>query len=219
MKTNSGGPDQTRGTQSLHRALELLHIITTLHPEGALISDIADAAGLARSTTSRILAALTSKGYIRRDRDHCYRLGIEAMRLGIAAMKDAPLIEKCRLIMRSLARQTEDTVFLVVPNADYGQCLHIEHGSFPIKAITSLVGDVRLLGLGTAGQAILALRDTGEIKQLYERHSGAFGSRGLSLDSLLSALQRTRRNGYSSTHNLNTPGVSGVGIAFSVFLD
>ncbi len=205
------------GTQSLSRALALLKCIGAAHERGIELAELLAATGLDRSTAFRLVSGLVHAGFVEREEDtKKYRLGIESMQLGLTAMSRAPVLVSCRPMLQSLARQTEDTVFLVIRNGDYGHCLHMEEGSYPIKAHTLMVGSLRLLGIGTAGLALLARLPDAEIDALYRRHRDEYDAAGLTRLRLLELVGRTRRQGYSESENLVTAGAGGVGAAFEI---
>jgi len=62
--------------------------------------------------------------------------------------------------MKTLARQSDDNVFLICRMGDMSYTLHLEQGSLAIPAYASLVGTTRLLGLGTGSMALLAAYQT-----------------------------------------------------------
>ncbi|SOY58569.1 putative transcriptional regulator [Cupriavidus taiwanensis] len=205
------------GTQSLSRALTLLKCIGAAHERGIELAELLAATGLDRSTAFRLVSGLVQAGFVEREADtRKYRLGIESMQLGLTAMSRAPVLISCRPMLQSLARQTEDTVFLVIRNGDYGHCLHMEEGSYPIKAHTLMVGSLRLLGIGTAGLALLARLPDTEIDALYRRHREEYDAAGLTRLRLLELVARSRKQGYSESENLVTAGAGGVGAAFEI---
>lgn len=209
--------NQTRkGTQAVARALGLLKLISQAHPQGIGIAELADAAQLGRATAYRLASSLVEFGLAQRDDSRQYRLGVEAMQLGLASMRSAPIVERLRPVMRRLARRTEDTVFLVVRNGDYGHCLHYEEGPYPVKTLVLQVGGMRVLGVGSAGMTLLATLADDEIEGLYQRHYDEFQSRGLSLSTLKRHVNETRRQGYSNTAGLVANEVSGVGMRFEL---
>lgn len=204
---------EIKGAQTVFRAVALLKLVAQHHQSGASLAQLGDGAELERTTTYRLLSSLVQTGLIERDEHKTYRLGLEAMQLGLAAMSRAPILERCRPAMLRIARRTEDTVFLVVRNGDYAHCLHCEEGAFPVKALVLQVGGLRLLGEGSAGLALLATLTDAEIDALHQRNRGDGGP---TLARLRKWVAQTRRSGYSATENLVTEGVSGVGMSFEV---
>lgn len=207
---------KVRGTQTAVRALSLLRIVSRSHPEGIGIAELAAEAELDRATAYRLVSSLLEFDLVERDGSRVYRLGVEAMQLGLAAMRSAPIVDRLRPVMQRLARRTEDTVFLVVRNGDYGHCLHCEEGSYPVKTLVLQVGGMRVLGIGSAGVTLLSTLTDSQIAALYQRHADEFLLRGSSHPQIKRLVQETRRRGFADTESLVTEGVSGVGMRFEL---
>ena len=214
MNTQSGS---TGGTQSMRRALGLLRILARHQEDGIDLQGVMRESGLERSTAHRLLSSLLEEQFAERDHDaKRYRLGVDAMQLGFAALRRAPLIDTLRPFAQKLARLSGDTVFLVVRQGDYALCLLREAGSFPVKVFTIDEGERRLLGIGAGGLALMAVLSDSEIETVYARHEGLYTQAGVSLPALMKAVRNTRKTGYSEIVDSITTGVSGVGVAFAV---
>lgn len=207
----------TGGTQSLRRGLELIRALATHHVDGIALRDLVAASSLERSTAYRLVACLVQEGYAERDlRTRQYRLGMAAMQVGLVAMSRPPLVEMSQLAMRRLARVTGDTVFLIVRQGDYALCLHREEGPYPIRTLTTDVGERRLLGVGAGGQAIMAELSNEEVAAIYGRNARKYQAAHIELADLRSSIAFARQHGYAELEDLITVGVSGVGCAFRV---
>ncbi|MCL1962165.1 MAG: IclR family transcriptional regulator [Desulfovibrionaceae bacterium] len=205
----------TTGTQSLRRGLHLLRWLGATREEDVRLPDLIEASGLERSTAYRLVAALVEEGFAERDPvTKRYRLGLEAMHIGLVAIDRTPLVERCRMPMRRLARVSGDTVFLTVRHGDYALCLHREEGSFPIKALTTNVGQRRLLGIGAAGRAILAQVSEAELDGVWRRHCAEFEALGMNCAGLRADMREIRTLGYAAMQDTITTGVSGIGCVF-----
>lgn len=119
-------------------------------------------------------------------------------------------------MMIRLARRTEDTVYLVVRNGDFAHCIHYEEGAFPIKSLVLKVGGLRLLGVGSAGTALLATLTDEEVEGFHARQHSDLPVERRSLPHLRRQIAETRRRGYAMTDNLVADGVSGIGVSFEV---
>ena len=87
---NSGFP----GAQSPARLVKVLRLLTRHHVQGLSIADLTALSGLDRSTARRLLMVLVQSGYAAKDADTGrYRLGVEAMLTGLAAMAKPPIFE------------------------------------------------------------------------------------------------------------------------------
>jgi len=148
---NSGFP----GAQSPARLVKVLRLLTRHHVQGLSIADLTALSGLDRSTARRLLMVLVQSGYAAKDADTGrYRLGVEAMLTGLAAMAKPPIFGVCHPVMVSVARRTGDTVFLIIRVGDFAHCLHVQPGSTVLPAHSLMTGQIRLLGQGTASLAL-----------------------------------------------------------------
>lgn len=204
------------GSQAVFRALNLLKLVAMHHEGGIVLRSLVDTAGLDRTTTYRLLNCLIETGMLERDDKKRYRLGLEAMQLGLKSMSRVPILERCRPLMIRLARRTEDTVYIVVRNGDYAHCIHYEEGSFPIKALVLQIDGLRLLGVGSAGTALLSTLGDAEIREFHRRQHKELPAQRAKLSALLTEVRTIRKLGYAPTNNLVADGVSGVGIPFEI---
>ena len=202
------------GSQSVYRALHLLKLVGMYHQDGISLGSIVECSGLDRTTAYRLLSALVDTGMLERGEKKRYRLGLEAMQLGLKSMSRVPILERCKPLMIRLARRTEDTVYIVVRNGDYAHCIHYEEGSFPIKALVLQIDGLRLLGIGSAGTALLATLDDAAIAEFHCRQHKSLPAARARLPLLMREIREIRRLGYAQTNNLVAEGVSGVGVAF-----
>lgn len=204
------------GAQAVFRAIHLLKLVGLNHERGISLASLIAATGLDRATAYRLLGSLVQSGMLARGEDKLYRLGLESMQLGLATMSRAPIVERCRPMMIRLARRSEDTVYLVVRNGDYAHCVHYEQGAFPIKALVLQVGGLRLLGVGSAGTALMATLSNQELDGFHTRHASELPPERRSPAQLRHLAAQVRQQGYASTDNLVAEGVSGVGLSFQV---
>ena len=205
-----------QGAQSVLRAIDLFKRIGLNHEQGLTLTGLVEMTALDRTTVYRLLSSLVQTGLVERDNRKLYRLGLEAMQLGLATMNRVPILERCRPMMIRLARRSEDTVYLVVRNGDHAHCLHHEEGTFPIKALVLQVGGLRLLGVGSAGSALLSTLTDDEIIAFHSRQRESLPQERASLAELRRFVAQTRRAGYATTDNLVADGVSGIGVGFEV---
>lgn len=213
---NSGFP----GAQSPARLIAVLRLIASHHEQGLAINELAHSSGLNRTTARRLLMVLTQSGFAARD-EHSgrYRLGVEAMFTGMAAMTKPPIFEVCRPAMESIARRTGDSVFLIVRIGDFAHCLHVEAGNHPLYAHSLMTGQVRLLGQGTASLALAATLRDRDLEQIYQRRSLDYEAAGITQDRLRQMVAHTRKLQHSESVNLLTTGAVGVGVAICVQSD
>lgn len=203
---------ETPGAQNTRRSLQVLRVLGQHHDAGLGVNEVVGLTGLERSTAHRLLSCLVEERFAERDPGtRRYRLGLEAMRLGFASLTRAPLLASTLPVLRKLARLSEDTVFLLVRQGDYTVCIAREDGAFPVKIFSTRVGDIRPLGIGVAGLAMLAHQPDEEIERIRAQHGAAFDAAGLGAANLRKVIARTRRTGYAELVDTVTEGVAGVG--------
>ena len=209
--------EKVGGTQVLRRGLDLVQLIGAHHSSGMALRDLVALSGLSRPTAYRLVACLVQEGFAEKDAlTGRYRLGLQAMQLGLRVMERPPVVERYRRAMKSLARMTGDTVFLVMRQGDHGLCLHRELGDFPIKALVIDVGERRLLGIGTGGLAILAHQTGAEVAAAYARNDKRYRDAGLECAQLLADVQEVRQRGYAVLKDRISVGVAGVGCSLEI---
>jgi DNA-binding IclR family transcriptional regulator len=101
------------GTQAVDRAAALL--VRVLEADGPIsFGALTEAAGLPKSTTSRLLGALERHSLVERDRDGALRPGVVPSRFARRASSTDRLVQTARPYLEALARQTGETVNLAV---------------------------------------------------------------------------------------------------------
>lgn len=201
------------GTQAVDRALQILGLLASAHERGLHLTDVADATGLPRPTAYRLLCALADAGYAMRGDSKRYHLGLQAMHIGLVAMRRAPAITLWSPVMKSIARISEDTVYLVVRNGDFAHAIHMEQGPKAMQKFPSDVGGFLLLGLGTGGRALLGTLAAHEVGALWQRHPQSYALKEISQERLVDLAREAKANRYIITENAMTEGVVGVAVA------
>ena len=167
------------GARSVYRALQLLDLVAHHHEDGIGLAELVTLTGLDRTTVYRLASTLERENLLERDTDsRRYHLGMESMQIGLTTMSRAPILDDCVPAMKAIAQESEDIVFLVVRNGDYAHCLHLEEAPSHPDSHPACRG-LRLLGLGTAGQALLATLPDKEINAIQHRHRVEYEARGL----------------------------------------
>lgn len=205
------------GVQSVGKTLLLLRVLGVHQEEGLRLVDVVQATRIERPTAHRMLAYLVQQRFVDKDPStRRYRLGVEAMQLGFASMKRAPLVDAFQGLMKRLARITGEATFLQIRQGDYGICLHREAGALPLSIFSIGVGTRRLLGIAPGGLAIMATLEDTEIEHIVQRRAHEYEEAGMTSHGIWKAVHKTRRLGFSETRDLTTEGVTGFGFAFRV---
>lgn len=165
---NSGstrsGAENNGSIRSVDRALDLLTAVCAGEyiETGRSLNDCARAADLPPSTALRFLRSLIQRGFVVRDADGMFHPGTELLRLGAGVLSRNSLIRIATPDMRTLVQDINESVYLVVLDAD-GDCLYIaiEECSQPIRH-ASWVGKTIPAERSAAGKALSGAVQPGE---------------------------------------------------------
>ncbi len=203
------------GAQSASKALALLKLVGNHHPQGIRLKELIAETGQDRSTVHRLLGCLVDEGFLERAApSKSYRLGMEAMQLGLISAGMTSVVDRFRPVMQRIARQCGDTVYLIVRSGDHALCLHREQGPYPIKAFVVEPGSRRLLGVSSVGMSILSNLTDAEVLTHIARHEAEYARLRMPADKLLRAVRDTRSKGYSEAHDFRQDETNGVGCSF-----
>ncbi|MFI6309729.1 IclR family transcriptional regulator [Nocardia fusca] len=180
-----------RVIQSVQRAFDLLEHIAT-RPEGARLSELADGAGLNRSTAHNLLASLETLGYITQDKKGAaYRLTGKLNRLlRLDAEAEHALRARIRPVLETVSQASGESTFLaLVTGTDY-LCVDAVQSDKPLH-LAVRPGERKPLIGEALGHALLAA-DTelaaavrADDPQRWERHAPEIADaqrHGLALD-------------------------------------
>src|SRR3954462_6854823 len=149
-----------RVIQSVQRAFDLLERIAA-HAEGARLSELADGAGLNRSTAHNLLASLEELGYITQDKKGAaYRLTGKLNRLlRLDAEAEQALRARIRPALKTLSAASGESTFLaLVTGTDY-LCVDAVQSDKPLH-LAVMPGERKPLIGEALGHALLAVDAT-----------------------------------------------------------
>jgi DNA-binding IclR family transcriptional regulator len=198
-KPKSPPADKVTGTQSIQRAIDILHeIASCADTEGLRLSDLCTRTGLERPTAYRILTCLEeNQMLVRAPQSRSYQLGPSIFHLGLAATQHNSLSNTCAFALDSLAAETGNTVFLTVRNGNDSVTIDRRVGTFPIQALTLAVGARRPLGIGAGSLAILTALPDAEARTLISENAARFGPyTDLDGEGLNALVKQGRSKGY-----------------------
>ncbi|MGI9220206.1 MAG: IclR family transcriptional regulator, partial [Woeseiaceae bacterium] len=198
-----------QGAQAALRAIRLLKLFTASTPEMSL-SQISARAGLNKTTTHRLLQALSSEAMVERDETNAtYRLGAGMMALGVQALSSSDLRLRVRPMLKRLARETGETATLEVPIDTSMLILDEVVGSHFVGAVGN-VGTRWPLHATSTGKALVAFDD-----QVRDRLAADLPSltastivRKVDLEKQISLI---RQRGFAESVDELEDGFSGVG--------
>jgi len=195
----------TNGTQAIDRAAQLLTLVVQAD-EPISFTDLADETGLARSTTSRLLAALERNHLLERDDTGAF---VSGPLFALYAARHDPWTEVARLaqpVLQRLGSETGETINLAIPRGDTVVQIAQVNTTFVLGTRDWLHVDVpahcSALGKVLYAYDCLTVPD-GDLLQPTDRSIGT--SAGLRRE-----LAAIRRRGYAITHEELEVGLDGV---------
>jgi len=205
-------PKVQDGAQSIHRAMAIIRIVADHNYTGVKLSRVAKDVQLPSSTTHRMLSVLADEGMLSYNAmTKSYHLGVLLARLGFEA-RQYELRHVFRETLERIARQTEDTAYLLVQSGYDVLCVDRVVDSTPIQVLTFDVGKRRPLGVGPGSLAILASLPDEEMLRILRHNARRYGSFvGFGPDDMQRMIHSYRREGYIV--NSVTPYTMGVGVA------
>ncbi|SJN19033.1 Transcriptional regulator, IclR family [Mycetocola reblochoni REB411] len=189
----------------MQRAFGLLELLAAV-PEGARLSELADDAGLNRSTTHNLLASLETLGYVEQsNRGAPYRLTNRLERLVRPKVETEQLLrQRVRPVLEALGTDTGETVYLAFATGDHYVCADAVQSPEPLH-LTVNVGEREPL-LGTAiGHALIA-SDEVRARELAHGHPSDWSQHADAIDDARSA-------GFALDEGAFHPGVSCVAMS------
>jgi|SRR5581483_5868926 DNA-binding IclR family transcriptional regulator len=185
------------GTQAVQRAVALLKAFDEAHPELGLTA-LAQAVGLNKATTYRLLTALESEGLIVKSaRGETYRLGPEAIALGVRALRSSDLRAVAHPELAALANETGETATLEVLAENDVLILDEVFGAHLVGA-THWVGTRWAAYATSTGKAMLAFLSPAERQRILPARLTAITAQTLrSHRALERELGQIRKRGYA----------------------
>jgi DNA-binding IclR family transcriptional regulator len=205
-------------TQTLDRAIGLLHLLASGGTEGLRLAELQQHSGLTKPTVHRILGTLKGHGFVEQVSDsRRYRLGGELAVIGWSAARNVhDLRELCEDDMVALAHRCGDTSFLTIRSGSEAVCIDRQSGSYPVKAFTVDVGTRRPLGVGAGGVALLASLDDERVERFFaESEERLMAYPNVNVRSLRKAVAEARTRGFAFSEGLVLKGVRGLAVTIA----
>jgi DNA-binding IclR family transcriptional regulator len=199
--------------KTLTKALMILRAFDRANPE-LNVAEIARQTGESRTVVTRVLVTLERNGFVERNAQGLYRIGLAACEVGALYLIDNPLAKLADETLLQLARSTGSTAYLGRLYGDDIVILGLREGSHPIRFLWS-PGDRLPVATTALGKAILMEMGTAELDEII----GPGPLKGLTEKSLQTRtdleqqIKRHRSRGWMPMHEESYPGVSGVGAA------
>ena len=201
--------------RSVERAAALIQAIADSGKSGSRLTDLALATGLSKTTVHRLLGTLIKLGWVESDEStSTYVLGLPLVGIGMAASDRHGFTSLAAPHLNRLAELTGDTVYLTVKAGSQAVCVDRVVGTYPIRAITTQIGERRMLGSCAGSLALLAWAEEDEVEHLLTSIPRIQQSGGVLPDpvALPALIQRARVSGFTQAPTTLVPGADGIGV-------
>jgi DNA-binding IclR family transcriptional regulator len=204
-----GGPDAAPAVQSVDRALLVLEILAELGQGG--VTEIADELGVHKSTASRLIAALESRGYVEQLSERGkYQLGIAVSRLAGARSGRMDLVKLSQDACDKLAADLGETVSLAILDETRSITI-VEAASTAGVALQTWIGQGCPAHATSAGKVLLAGLDPDEVRnRLGTTMEGFTENTIVTIDALQAELTATRKAGWAGAREEFEIGLNAV---------
>lgn len=204
----------TKGAQSIHRAVAIIRSVAKYSEKGGgSLSKIAKDVDLHLATVHRILLVLAQEGFIIQDSvSKLYYLGLELFSLGSAA-KRFSLREKYHSALERIAKEIEDTVFLLIRTGNDALCIDRVEGTFPIKALTVDIGARRPLGIGPGSLSLIAFLPEDQLEAVLSANKRRYPNyKNLTAEDIRQLAKKSRKQGYVISEAVFYEGAISLGL-------
>ena len=194
----TGRAESSYRVEALAKGLRILALFSDRKPAMRL-TEIAALSGLPMPTAFRLVATLASEGFLERLPDGVVRPGAAVLTLGFAALHGLDLVQTSAVILRELARETQQTVNLGVLSDDEVLYLVRLYGNALVTANVT-VGSRLPAVVTSMGKVLLAALADDELGRHVDESSfkGTWGPNAVaSLKALRKQLARVRTDGYA----------------------
>lgn len=205
-------PRRQDGTQSIRRTIAILRSVSKYNEKGARLSKIAKHVDLPPPTVHRILTVLLEEEFLSFDAlGKIYHLGTELYSLG-AATQQFSIRDRFHTTLKRISEQTDDASYLIIRSGYDGLCIDRTLGKARVQVLGYEIGERRVLGVGAAGQALLAFLPEKQREKIITANAPRYLKYyGIKTDEVRSWIKNARKLKYSNSIHKVTPDSIGVG--------
>ena len=194
----------------VHAALSVLEALIARAPLS--LSDLTTELKIPKSSLFRVCAVLADRGWVLRNADSRYVLGIRAFGL-TAQSAEYPIVRAFRSIAAELLTKHNETVCLAVLDSDESTFIAIEETTHPVRLVTH-VGSRTPAFASASGRVLLADRSPGVV-------AGQFAGRALvtptgrrlrDVNELLDILREVNRAGFAENQDETAVGLHTISV-------
>ncbi|MFC3959153.1 IclR family transcriptional regulator [Halovivax cerinus] len=196
--------------KSVRRAIEILEWIH--EHDGARLTELVDALGLARSTVHNHLTTLRELGYLTKE-GNAYQLSLQFLHLGEHARHRKPGYSRAHSAVEQLASETNEEVDFTVP--ENGRMISVYHSVGDQHSSGLQVGRWFHMHSSAAGKAVLAEMPEADVDRIVERWGlpARTDKTITTRDALSEELETVSARGYAINDQELLDGYHSIGVA------
>ncbi|WP_225728239.1 MULTISPECIES: IclR family transcriptional regulator [unclassified Nocardia] len=202
---------RTAAVQSVDRALLVMEIIAKLGQAG--VTEIAAELGVHKSTVSRLVAVLESRGYVEQLSERGkYRLGFSIVRLAGSTSAQADLVGQSQGACNALAAESGETTNIAVLDGD--RIINIVEAIGPGSiALRSWVGQSCPAHATSSGKVLLAALEPAALRKLVgTKLAGYTANTVTKVTDLTAELAGVRQQGWAGVREELEIGLNAVAV-------
>lgn len=200
--------------RKLKSGVRMLRVIEALKAsDGMGVTDLADGLGVSKSTVHAHLATLRDEGYVFKDGDDRYKLGLKFLDVGVVARQNRDDLSPTKRKIREIADQTGEKAWCIVEEQGKAVFLYEAQGENAIQTFAYPGKRAELFELA-GGRAILANMPSERRAELFEEYEREDRLAGVpfTLSELKSDLERIREREYAFNPEYYVKHVAAVGV-------
>lgn len=153
--------------QSVYRALQLFEVFRTANKEEFGITELSNALGLHKNNVFRLLATLSSCGYVEQNPlTENYRLGIGIFNLGQKFIHKLGILKLARPFMQKVTSEVNESAYIGILREGNAIYLGVSETSLPVR-VASRVGKDIPAHATAIGKIHLAYASDEEISKIF----------------------------------------------------
>ncbi len=204
--------DGEKTVQIVHRIARVLHSFSNQGQGPLGITDLANATGLPKSTTHRLVTALVNEGLLIQDEDsHKYALSLRITALGASILSSHTVRKTARPILMELRDQTRESVHLAVLEGMEAVIIDTEDSYFFVRAV-NVPGQHLPAHAVSTGKVLLAYQWEPRLREVLAHTTLVRYTEQTITDPrlFLEELTRVRAQGYAVSHGEMEEGIDAV---------
>jgi IclR family KDG regulon transcriptional repressor len=204
--------DGEKTVQIVHRIARVLHAFSNQGQGPMGITDLANATGLPKSTTHRLVTALVNEGLLVQDEDsHKYALSLRITALGASILGSHAVRKVARPILMELRDKTRESVHLAVLEGMEAVIIDTEDSYFFVRAV-NVPGQHLPAHAVSTGKVLLAYQWEPRLREVITHTTLMRYTEHTITDprQLLAELSQVRRQGYAISSGELEEGIEAV---------